>query len=400
LQAVKAVYYGKGTEIRKQCKIAARGLDAKLRVLEEQRVALRQNLLSRNVSRARVDSGIQVEEPFASNERTFNYYELSWTARLLRLIGEGNILGIDDLRVALPERAFASDSVIKIAAFLRYLTVHVDLRPENKFSLNALLDKAYEPPELEADEVNKLLRQLFSARTGGTKLRDIILTAHLRIILRQACTYVGQGLELSDLFQEGCIGFIVGLDHFRFDKGATFRNYIAFWIRQSILRGIATKSRAIRLPAYVHARLTELQAIEVEPVECPEESWADDQAHVGEDGKQVSWRFSELQRVGINEITEEELHDAMEQPASTEGTSAGRKLDSIEVINALHKILEDLDKREQDVIARRFGLNGRKKETLEQIASDYRLTRERIRQIEENAIETLRHPSRVHAIRR
>ena len=224
-------------------------------------------------------------------------------------------------------------------------------------------------------------------------MRDRILKAHLTVILRQACTYVGRGLDLADLFQEGCNGFVVGLDRFRFDKGATFRNYIGFWIRQAILRAIATKARTIRLPVHVHEALGECDSVEQDTLEDLEENFDDARDHAKEDEEQTKHCVTNLQRVGINEITEIELHHAIGELADTEDRTAGQELDRTATKIALDRLLLELDQREQNVVARRFGLGGRKIETLEQIAVDYRLTRERIRQIEKNAIEKLRHPS-------
>ena len=399
-EAVKSAYYPARTRGRKQSEVLVRGLTTKLRGLEAQRERLRGTISSRDAGAGGVRQDIRIVQALSSSRTAFNYYELSWITRLLRMIGDEEVVNVDDLRVALPELAFRGNSASRIIEFLRYLDLRLDLRSKDKYSLYNLVDAIYEEPELEADQVNTLLQKFFSAKRRAKELRDIILKAYLRVVLRQACTYFGKGLDLADLFQEGCIGFIAGFDHFQFNKGATFRNYISFWIRQAILRGIAIKSRAIRLPAHVQDRLTESQAMEAEPVERLEENWTDEQAHPEGNGEQASRHFAELQPVGINEMTEEELHSAIERSANTEEVFAGQELDSIEVSTALERILGDLDRREQEIIARRFGLDGREVETLEQIALDYGVTRERIRQIEENAIEKLRHPSRVGALAR
>src|SRR5262249_9328494 len=160
--------------------------------------------------------------------------------------GDADMVTVDDLRVALPELAFRSASVPKIIDFFTYLNIRLELQSNDKHSLSNLIGSIYNEPELEADQVNTLLRELQSRKGRRKELIDDILKGFLRVILRQACTYIDRGLDLADLFQEGCAGFIRGLDRFQFDKGATFRNYIGFWIRQGILRAIATKARTVR----------------------------------------------------------------------------------------------------------------------------------------------------------
>lgn len=207
--------------------------------------------------------------------------------------------------------------------------------------------------------------------------------------MRQACSYVGRGLELGDLIQEGFIGLMTALDRFRLEEGTVFRNYAAFWVRQAVLRAVANKSRLIRLPVHVQDKFGDAEPGAV-------------QEHVGTaksdaqrlDSSLESSGSPEVRFVPLGKVSETELYQAMSAANVNSGTSSSPTIDVAQVAEDLDLLLTSLDARERAIITRRFGLNGIRSETLDQIGIDYGLTRERIRQIEEKILKKFRHPSR------
>ena len=138
-EALKLAYYPARTPGRRQCEIFVRGLRTKLRELKEQGKTLRPTLLMRRVNAERTLDTIPIVKTPPPNSTPFNYYELSWIRRLLRLIGDEDVVNLDDLRVALPELAFRDNSVPRIIEFLRYLGVRVERWSNDKVTLCPIL---------------------------------------------------------------------------------------------------------------------------------------------------------------------------------------------------------------------------------------------------------------------
>jgi RNA polymerase primary sigma factor len=230
---------------------------------------------------------------------------------------------------------------------------------------------------------------------GDDEAREHMIKANLRLVVKIARDYEGLGLPLLDLINEGNIGLMKGVERFNPAKGAKLSTYAALWIKQAIRRALGNQSKTIRLPVHVvdkmaHIRIAERKLRETLGREASDEEVAhemgfslrqvqlyreagkapvslDAPISEGEEGKQVSEVIADPNAVGA--------YDQMAKQGDTE---------------LLQEVLETLNERERTILNMRFGLDGNSPKTLEEVGVHYRLTRERIRQIQEEALMRLR----------
>ncbi len=253
----------------------------------------------------------------------------------------------------------------------------------------------------------------------GWRGREELTKANLRLVIFIARQYRDRGLPLLDLIQEGNIGLIRAVEKFEYIKGFKFSTYAYWWIRQSIARAIDDKSRLIRLPVHVEEQITRIRFVErvfseSHGREPSAQELADEVARItGNDvsAEQIerlqksSERTESLDELAVLEGQEENeersndtqpkgLDDAL--PPWTLSRSDSME-DSVEVQSdaiAMRQALGSLSAREQRVLKLRFGIADGRSRTLEEVAAEFSLTRERIRQIQNKALRKLRHPSR------
>jgi RNA polymerase primary sigma factor len=254
---------------------------------------------------------------------------------------------------------------------------------------------------LAREEEERLARK---AAKGDIPAKEALIRANLRFVVNVAKKYQNQGLPLADLISEGNIGLMNAIERFDVDKGYHFISYAVWWIRQAILKAICEKSRMIRLPLN---RANELVQIE--------------KARKDLQGEQYSLSETDMiaKRLDINREHVADLLNisreliSLDTPVYSEKDSSllgdfvedkGHPLpDDMVIENSLREdingILRTLSQKESEIIQYRFGLNGRRPMSLKEIGSKYKLTKERIRQIEKKAIKRLQHPSRSHLLR-
>ena len=234
------------------------------------------------------------------------------------------------------------------------------------------------------------------AKSGDRAAREKLLNANLRFVVSVAKKFRGQGLPLSDLINEGNIGLITAIDKFEPDKGYHFISYAVWWIRQSILKAIPEKSRAVRLPLNRSNELMQILKAKkalMHTMETAEPTVEDIANETGLDAKLIS----DLLAVSSEMMSFDSPVKKGEDGSSTYGDfledeSAGPETQMMDkaLKEEVSSLLDILTDKERDIIIKRNGLDGNEAMSLKEIGEGYSLTKERIRQIEKRALEKLR----------
>ena len=239
-----------------------------------------------------------------------------------------------------------------------------------------------------------------SKRKKGREAREKLIKSNLRLVIKIAKQFMGSGLDLADLINEGNSGLIKGIDRFKLNQGAQLSHYAGFWIRQCIMRALANQGRTIRLPqGAVQQKINIIKFIN------KYETKHDCRPSNEEIAKAIKIPLERVILLNEASLTVASLN----APVLNKGEE-GREIkemgdtladerfavpDELAMINndnnLLYNCLEKLDNRERYIISKRFALDCQKPETLEVIGNHFGVTRERIRQVETQAMRKLRH---------
>lgn len=253
--------------------------------------------------------------------------------------------------------------------------------------------------QLSADVFNSLQLDILD----GQAAREHLGRANTRLVVSIAKRYMGQGLPFPDLIQEGNVGLMRAVDKYDYKRGNRFSTYATWWIRQAITRALAQKTRTIRIPLHMTERIRQMYRVAQKLEQTLGRRPTPDE--IGE--------VMELPAETIRSMMDASQHAiALERPVGDDGDSEfGDFIEDQETPSpvdaatqnllreTIEEVLSELTPRQSHILRLRFGLGGGEPHTLEEIANKFDLSRERIRQLEKEALRRLRHPRLAHSLR-
>jgi RNA polymerase primary sigma factor len=242
-------------------------------------------------------------------------------------------------------------------------------------------------PEQEIELAGKL-------KKGDAKAREQMINSNLRLVVAIAHDYADLGLPLLDLISEGNIGLTKAVERFDPTKGAKLSTYAAWWIKQAIKRALANQSKTIRIPVHLGDKIAKVRRVSLQMSDELGREPTDDE--LAEEIGIASEKLAQLKSIGIRPASldaptgDEDSSEFGESVGDEEARTPFELLRDKNLLGEVDGLLDVLDQRERKIILRRFGLDGGKPKTLEDVGKDFGVTRERIRQLQNIALGKLR----------
>src|SRR3989339_597824 len=343
------------------------------------------------------------------------------TKKIIKRGREQGFITQDDILEFYPEVEENLDELDDLYATLLNEGIDVFEMPEEKQEsdedmlkrlMQATKDKkSTDPVRMYLSEIGKIKLLTFEEEVslakriekGDGKAKAKLIAANLRLVVSIAKKYVGRGLSLLDLIQEGNMGLMKAVEKFEWKRGFKFSTYATWWIRQEITRAIADQARTIRIPVHMvevinrfiraSRRLSQKLGREPKPAEVAKEIGIDvakarEIIKVSQEPTSLEASVGEEEDSRLGEFIADDLIMAPDETASQELLKGH-----------VRDILDSLTPRERKVLELRFGLEDDRQRTLEEVGKEFGVTRERIRQIEAKALKKLKHPSKNKKLR-
>jgi RNA polymerase primary sigma factor len=231
-------------------------------------------------------------------------------------------------------------------------------------------------------------------KKGNKEARQLMIRANLRLVVKIAHDYARYGLPLLDLISEGNIGLMKAVDRFDPKKGGKLSTYAAWWIKQAIKRALANQSKTIRLPAHLVDKIAKMRREEHRLTERygREPTETELARSLGVEPSVIShWQTVSLKPTSLDApISEGDAGEFSEIIGDDRARLPFDEMNDVQLRDEMEELLDRLDKRERDILKYRYGLRGAQEETLEDVGKRFKITRERVRQIQNEAIEKLR----------
>jgi len=257
--------------------------------------------------------------------------------------------------------------------------------------LNRYLQEIGRVPLLTPEKELELAR---SARKGDAEARERMIVSNLRLVVTIAHDYAHLGLPMADLISEGNIGLTKAIDRFDPTRGAKLSSYAVWWIKQSMKRGLANQGKLIRLPVHLVDKIAKVRRVALQMSDRLGREPNDDE--LAEEIGIATDKIARLRTVGIrpaslNSPTGDDDSTEFGDSVSDEKAQTPFELfRDKDLLSEMDGLLDVLDQREKTLISRRFGLDGERPKTLDEVGKDLGVTRERIRQLQNIALAKLR----------
>jgi RNA polymerase primary sigma factor len=266
-----------------------------------------------------------------------------------------------------------------------------------------IIQRRADRPDADARKFRRTMARMESARSAAKQAKNELVSANLRLVVSIAGKYRNCGIQLSDLIQEGNIGLIKAVDRFEYDRGVKFSTYASWWIHHAVLRAIQNQANTIRIPVHVIEAVNQFRRAS-QSIQSRDngDSSASDLSKQQDTFQHEAYTLfmtvgqSVSLHTPVKDDDQRQLVDFIEDEHFIQPFDAAVKQNLAE---HTRRVLATLSPREEKILRMRFGIGEHSDHTLEEISRNFSLTRERIRQIEGQALKKLRHPKACRSLK-